>query len=1009
MVIKRKDFQKAAAFIHEFLLKLSEDVECADVRDTLNLALLHMQKYYRLIQNRSQEKCANTLSLTARGLSPMTPFVDAPDKFIWRWVNLDSTKLPVTMSLGDSVNFVALPALIVAVKSGDVDMINDLIHEDPSNADSIDGLGRTGIMYAVHFNQHDALQFLLEHGADVNAQAHDGSTAMHRACHDGNHTGLKLLVDYGGDFTLSDVQGRAPIHWAVTTRSTECLQVLLANRAFAGTRDTDGLTPSMWACRMDNIKHFEMLCNAENNLIDEPDGIERDANGRTWMHWSVRRTQPLECLQTLLTPDSAAIKDEDGKTVLLLAAEMGSLNACRLIVEIAGEKCILDQDNQGRTALHLATMGGHGDVVNFLLDKNADVNVVDSFNATAWDYARIRKLHYCQLIIMSHQRQRLSSNPASPMPNGLGLLMREEIGVHDDFSRMSFRGRSNQSTPITPPHPPKRPRSSRILVRRSNSLTSADRENTVDSDRLNQSADVFPMNVGSGKKERISVNVSTPQKRTSSGEVFTTAREETMMTDSSRPIFEDENDEISEGGMDVSDIEDEDHMVQSSNIVSGQVHVTPKPRPPPRGRPQNMVAPSPHGTNLLSNMNSVFANNLNNNNNVRLQNKQNQQHHRMDQQNQQHHRMDFEETASGPSPHPLETQQGRILLGGRPQARVPPTPIYRPSRGGPVPSPPSSTPQRPHMLRQQQPLPPSIARSQPPPQPQQSRESISPSARDPSPPSQSSESQQVSRGDRPNSGTNQPPGVLEGRRIPPPALTPLQNAPRPPNLDVFDQIEKKKKKKKKDKDKRDVKSPPQKPEHPSDIPPPRGFAAPLHPHMQVQGSQGARINSAAPPPPRYSKGAPVISDSRYVDENQEEEGRPPAVNGLTVLVRDGAAKSGKPGQRGLEGSKEQGPGGGDGVGVEDEGDVVMQTSAAEEEGGLLIPPPALFRGAARGSKSLAQSMPQDSKSSRMILTSAKPPLPKTRTSNPSASPRHNPRPPGKSSASGRRHRPRTPN
>lgn len=44
------DFQKAAAFIHEFLLKMNEDMECAELRDTLNLALLHMQKYYRALQ-----------------------------------------------------------------------------------------------------------------------------------------------------------------------------------------------------------------------------------------------------------------------------------------------------------------------------------------------------------------------------------------------------------------------------------------------------------------------------------------------------------------------------------------------------------------------------------------------------------------------------------------------------------------------------------------------------------------------------------------------------------------------------------------------------------------------------------------------------------------------------------------------------------------------------------------------------------------------------------------------
>ncbi|XP_059178384.1 serine/arginine repetitive matrix protein 1-like isoform X2 [Physella acuta] len=955
MVIKRKDFQKAAAFIHEFLLKLSEDVECADVRDTLNLALLHMQKYYRLIQNRSQEKCANTLSLTARGLSPMTPFVDAPDKFIWRWINLDSTKLPATMSLGDSVSFVSLPSIIIAVKAGDIDLISELLHQDPGCADSVDGLGRTGIMYAVHFNQHETLRFLLEQKSDVNTQAHDGSTALHRACHDGNHVGLQLLVDYGGDLDICDVQGRAPIHWAVTTRSTECLQILLAHQAFCGIRDKDGLTPSMWACRMDNIKHFELLCKADNSRVEESDGIERDANGRTWMHWSVRRTQPLECLQTLLTPDSAAIKDEDGKTVLLVAAEMGSLNACRLIVEIAGEKCILDQDNQGRTALHLATMGGHGDVVNFLLEKNADVNVVDMFNATAWDYARIRKLHYCQLIIMSHQRQRLSSNPASPMPNGLGLFMKEESAVQDDFSRMSFRTRSNQSTPITPPHPPKRPRSTHMLARRSSSFNSLDREQRADQDKMNQSQDRFSL--PSGRRERLSINITGPQKRTSNGEVLTNTREDTMMTDSSRPVFEDENDEISVGEMDVSDIEDEDHTVPASRGSSSQAHRTHRPRPQPRVRPQQMGgAPSPPSLpqNVLAvhnNQKRSFATNMNTNNNNNS-NLPIQQHYP---------RMDFEDAASGPSPRTADNQQLKSVLGpqlARPQARVPPTPIYRPQRGGPIPSPPSSTPQRPHMIRQQQPLPPSASRNPGPPQSQQPREPTPPMGRDPSPPlsSQSSEPQHSSKsqghtqGERPSSGGNQPPGVLEGRRIPPPALTPLQNAPKPPNLDMFDQVDKKKKKKKKDKDKRDAKSPPQKAENPSDIPPPRGFAAPLHPHMQ--GSPGSRINSAAPFPPRPSKGVPAMSESRYVDENQEEGASPPVVNGFAVHMRDG--KSARPGHRLADPAPE--PAAQDG----DEGESMMQTSIAEEEeDNPLIPPPPSFRGAARGgNKALTQSVPQ---------------------------------------------------
>lgn len=49
------DFQKAAAMIQELQLKLSEEPECAELRDALNLALLHMQKYYRLLRNRLQK------------------------------------------------------------------------------------------------------------------------------------------------------------------------------------------------------------------------------------------------------------------------------------------------------------------------------------------------------------------------------------------------------------------------------------------------------------------------------------------------------------------------------------------------------------------------------------------------------------------------------------------------------------------------------------------------------------------------------------------------------------------------------------------------------------------------------------------------------------------------------------------------------------------------------------------------------------------------------------------
>ena len=51
----------------------------------------------------------------------------------------------------------------------------------------------------------------------------------------------------------------------------------------------------------------------------------------------------------------------------------GSLAAVRIILDIGGKQCIHDQDYQSRNALHLATIGGHGDVVNFLLENGGMV------------------------------------------------------------------------------------------------------------------------------------------------------------------------------------------------------------------------------------------------------------------------------------------------------------------------------------------------------------------------------------------------------------------------------------------------------------------------------------------------------------------------------------------------------------------------------------------------------------------------------------------------------------
>ena len=121
------DFQKTAAYLQEFLLKLCEDGECAELRDSLNLALLHMQKYYRTLQSRLQDNKNNSqlLRSSLRGLSPMTPFRDAPDKFQSKWIDLDNPRLSMTSENG--MTLANLPLIIQAAKAGDNQLVQEIV------------------------------------------------------------------------------------------------------------------------------------------------------------------------------------------------------------------------------------------------------------------------------------------------------------------------------------------------------------------------------------------------------------------------------------------------------------------------------------------------------------------------------------------------------------------------------------------------------------------------------------------------------------------------------------------------------------------------------------------------------------------------------------------------------------------------------------------------------------------------------------------------------------------
>lgn len=230
MVLKKRDFQKTAGLIQEFLSKLSCEESTAELRDSMNLVLFYLQKYYKKLRSRSLSSGTSPRfngKLTSRspifngGVSPISPACGIPDQFEWKWYNLESPRLSASLGTNE---FSSLPLVLQAAKSGDSELLKELIDKDPAVIEQVDGLGRNAIMYSVHGNtppHSECLEILINADCDLDFQANDNTTALHIAAYYNNTTALTLLLRKKASHDIEDIQGRTPLHWAAASPAVD--------------------------------------------------------------------------------------------------------------------------------------------------------------------------------------------------------------------------------------------------------------------------------------------------------------------------------------------------------------------------------------------------------------------------------------------------------------------------------------------------------------------------------------------------------------------------------------------------------------------------------------------------------------------------------------------------------------------------------------------------------------------------------------------------------------------
>lgn len=213
---------------------------------------------------------------------------------------------------------------------------------------------------------HDAVMMLLQRGADPNARAEGGMTALMFAAESGDLLLVKILVLNGADLELSYMEGTTPLMIAVLNSHFDVVHFLLEKGADPDQRDSYQGSALIYAAAINNYEIADLLL-----FYGASDSI-RDRDGNTALMTAVYFGNTETCdvlLQNGLDPDG---RDKQNNTPLMIAAQTGDQLAGELLLDY---KAGIERVNkQNFTPLCHAVFFSQDSLAKLLIDSGANVN-----------------------------------------------------------------------------------------------------------------------------------------------------------------------------------------------------------------------------------------------------------------------------------------------------------------------------------------------------------------------------------------------------------------------------------------------------------------------------------------------------------------------------------------------------------------------------------------------------------------------------------------------------------
>lgn len=288
------------------------------------------------------------------------------------------------------VDFAGLGLMHMASKNGHEDLVEYLLQIGASACD-LNLEGESPLHLACGAGHFEIVKLLVESGGvDLNTKTEDKQTPLMHACTTGQHGIVQYLLEKGADISCIDAFGHSCLEKARYSGNAETVKLLLdfANRSDPKISFADLLKVSLEACEngdLEVLKNLVQIGGVDINAIEKSESDSNVRGSKLNLVQTAVVNGNADILEYLLDFGGVNLEVVDGvgNTLLHLAALLGYLDIVKLIVEKAGFDAIDRKNSDEGTPFNFACGKGHLDVAQYLLEKGADINEIDSYGCTS--------------------------------------------------------------------------------------------------------------------------------------------------------------------------------------------------------------------------------------------------------------------------------------------------------------------------------------------------------------------------------------------------------------------------------------------------------------------------------------------------------------------------------------------------------------------------------------------------------------------------------------------------